>query len=200
MKFNTILKREKQRPNAINFAGGQAHAQSDKLELVTILLTSFLEGKYYRGGNETVKRITNLVNAISDKRFVAKAALYARREAGMRSVSHLVAGEIAHSVKGQDWTKSFFDRVVYRADDVLEILAYCMAVYGKPLPNALKKGLGQALARFDEYQLAKYRRDSAELKLVDAVNLVHPPHTDAIRALVAGTLAPANTAMTSRNV
>lgn len=193
MKFNTLLKREKQRPNATNLAGGDAHTQSEKLELVTILLTSFLEDKYYRTGNETAKRITNLVNAIADKRFVAKAALYARREAGMRSVSHLVAGEIAHSVKGQDWTKRFFDRVVYRADDVLEILAYSMAVYGKPLPNALKKGLGQALARFDEYQLAKYRRDSAELKLVDAVNLVHPPHTDAIRALVAGTLAPANT-------
>ena len=193
MKFNTLLKREKQRPNTLNLAGGQAHAQSDKLELVSMLLTSFLEDKFYRSGNDSAKRITNLVNAIEDKRFVAKAALYARREAGMRSVSHLVAGEIAHSVKGQDWTKRFFERVVYRADDVLEILAYCMAVYGKPVPNALKKGLGQALAGFDEYQLAKYRRDSAELKLVDAVNLVHPPHTDALRALVAGTLAPANT-------
>ncbi len=193
MKFNTLLKREKQRPNALNLAGGQAHAQSDKLELVTMLLTSFLEDKFYRSGNDSAQRIIHLVNTIEDKRFVAKAALYARREAGMRSVSHLVAGEIAHSVKGQDWTKRFFERVVFRADDVLEILAYCMAVYGKPVPNALKKGLGQALAGFDEYQLAKYRRDSAELKLVDAVNLVHPPHTDALRALVAGTLAPANT-------
>ncbi|NRB76677.1 MAG: TROVE domain-containing protein, partial [Verrucomicrobiales bacterium] len=34
---------------------------------------------------------------------------------------------------------------------------------------------------------------TAELKLVDAVNLVHPPHTEALRDLVAGTLAPAET-------
>ena len=193
MKFNKILKNQTRKPNTVNFAGGQAHTQSDKMELVTMMLTSFLEDKYYRSGNETAKRLTNLVNQIGDKEFVAKTALYARREAGMRSVSHLVAGEIAHSVKGAEWTKRFFDRVIYRADDVLEILAYCIAVYGKPLPNALKKGLGQALSRFDGYQLAKYRRESAELKLVDAVNLVHPPHTEAIGKLMAGTLAPANT-------
>lgn len=193
MKFNTILKSAKRKPDTVNLAGGQAHTQSDKLELVTIMLTSFLEDKFYRSGNQTAQRIVDLVNRIADKQFVAKAALYARREAGMRSVSHLVAGEIAHSVKGQDWTKRFFDRVVHRADDVLEILAYCMAVYGKPLPNALKKGLGQALTRFDAYQLAKYRRAAAEVKMVDAVNLVHPPHTEAIARLMDGTLAPAET-------
>lgn len=193
MKFNQLLKRQSKSPDTTNLAGGQAHKQSEKLELVTILLTSFLDNQFYRSGNETAKRATDLVSRITDKKFVAKATLYARREAGMRSVSHLVAGELAHSVKGQEWTKRFFERVVYRPDDVLEILAYCLAVYGKPVPNALKKGLGSALARFDAHQLAKYRRDSATLKLVDAVNLVHPPHTEALRKLVNGSLAPANT-------
>tara|TARA_B110000305_G_scaffold237877_1_gene302106 strand:+ start:141 stop:671 length:531 start_codon:yes stop_codon:yes gene_type:complete len=50
-----------------------------------------------------------------------------------------------------------------------------------------------SLARFDAYQLAKYRRDSAELKMVDAVNLVHTPHSEALRQLVDGTSAPAET-------
>ena len=192
MKFNQLLKRKTQRKTR-NLAGGEAFAQSPKLELVTVLLTSFLENKFYASGNATAKRLTKLVNATADREFVAKAALYARREAGMRSVSHLVAGELAASVKGAEWTKRFFDRVIRRPDDVLEILAYYLAVYGKPVPNSLKKGLGAALARFDAYQLAKYRRAGAELKLVDAVNLVHPPHTDALAALVNGTLAPADT-------
>ena len=109
----------------------------------------------------------------------------------MRSVSHLVAAEIAHGVKGAPWTKRFYDRVVHRPDDVLEILACYLASYARPIPNALKKGLGAALARFDEYQLAKYRHDSAELKLVDAVNLLHPPHSEPLRKLVRGELAPA---------
>jgi hypothetical protein len=193
MKFNQLLKRNKRLPDTRNLAGGPAHSESQKLELVSIMLTSFLESQFYRSGDETAKRLIALIAQTADKKFVAKAALYARREAGMRSVSHLVAGEIAHSVKGEEWTKRFFERVVFRADDVLEILSYCLAVYGKPLPNALKKGLGQALAGFDDYQLAKYRRDSAELKMVDAVNLVHPPHTQALRRLVEGKLAPADT-------
>lgn len=193
MKFNTILKNKIRRPDTVNLAGGQAHAQSEKLELVTLLLTSFLEDQYYRKADATADRLRKLVAQISDKRFVAKAALYARREAGMRSVSHLVAADLARAVKGEGWTKGFFDRVVHRTDDVLEILAAYLALHGKPLPNSLKKGLGQALARFDAYQLAKYRRENATVKLVDAVNLLHPPHTEALSALVNGSLAPAET-------
>lgn len=158
-----------------------------------MLLTSFLEDKFYRSGNTTAVRLRELINELGDDRFVAKAALYARHQAGMRSVSHLVAGEMAARVKGAEWTKRFFDRVVRRPDDALEILAYTKAVHGKVLPNALKKGIGSALSRFDDYQLAKYRGGNAELKLVDAVNLVHPPHSEALGRLMKGTLAPART-------
>ncbi len=192
MKFNTQLKQKLQRKTR-NLAGGQAFGESQKLELVSILLTSFLEDKFYRSGDATVKRLRDLIRQIADKQFVAKAALYARNDAGMRSVSHLVAGDLARQVKGAEWTKRFFDRVARRPDDVLEVLACYMALHGKPLPNSLKKGLGRALARFDAYQLAKYRRGGAEIKLVDAVNLVHPPHSEALGALVNGTLAPAET-------
>lgn len=134
-----------------------------------------------------------LIAQIADKRFIAKAAVYARTKAGMRSITHLTAGEIARAVKGERWTARFYDKVVHRPDDALEILAYYLSVYGRPIPNSLKKGLGQALARFDEYQLAKYRKSAAELSLVDAVNLVHPPHTEALKKLVDGTLAAAET-------
>jgi hypothetical protein len=82
---------------------------------------------------------------------------------------------------------------VHRPDDAIEILACYRGAHGKVIPNSLKKGLGRALARFDEYQLAKYRKDRAELSLVDVVNLVHPPATEALGKLVKGTLAPAET-------
>ncbi len=95
-------------------------------------------------------------------------------------MSHLVASELVRAVKGEQWTKRFLEKVVRRPDDVLEILACYLATYGRPIPNALKKGLGAALARFDEYQVAKYRRESAEIKLVDAVNLLHPPNSEAL--------------------
>src|ERR1700744_6610420 len=192
MKFNTLLKRAA-RGNTTNLAGGRAFSQSTKDELVSILLTSTLGDQFYRSGDATTERVKELVASTDDKAFVAKAAIYARTEAGMRSVSHLVAAELARGVRGAPWTKRFYDRVVHRPDDVLEILACYLAVYGRPIPNALKKGLGTALARFDEYQLAKYRKTRAEIALVDAVNLVHPPHTEGLRKCCICTLSLAET-------
>ncbi len=192
MKFSKLLARIKH-GDTTNIAGGRAFAQSPKNELVSILLTATLEDTFYRKGSATANRVRELVKATDDKSFVAKAAIYARTKAGMRSVSHLVAAELARSVKGESWTKRFYQLVVRRPDDVLEILACHLATAGGPIPNSLKKGLGAALAGFDEYQLAKYRRETSELKLVDAVNLLHPPHTEALRKLVHGELAPAET-------
>lgn len=192
MKFN-LLKRNRTGANTLNLAGGEAFTESARLELVSILLTSTLKDQYYRAADVTAARLKQLIAQIDDKKFVAKAALYARTKAGMRSVSHLAAGELAHAVKGQPWTAAFYSKVVFRPDDALEILAYYLAVYGRPIPNSLKKGLGAAFARFDEYQLAKYRKSGAEISLVDAVNLVHPKHTVALKKLVDGTLAPAET-------
>src|SRR5438067_4341830 len=157
MKFNRLLKRFTS-GDTINYAGGRAFTQSPKEELVSILLTATPGDQFYRGGDAATLRVRELVAGSESKTFVAKAAIYARTKAGMRSVSHLVAAEIAHCVKGTLWTKRFYDRVVHRPDDVLEILACYLAIHGRPIPNALKKGLGSALARFDDYQVAKYRR------------------------------------------
>jgi len=191
MRFNTSKKNKS--GDTANLAGGEAFTESDKLELASILLTSTLQDQYYRAADITAARLRTLINAIADKKFVAKAAIYARTKAGMRSVTHLTAGELAHAVKGERWTAEFYNQVVHRPDDAIEILAYYLAVYNKPIPNALKKGLGTALSRFDEYHLAKYRKSAAEISLVDVVNLVHPPHTEALKKLIDGTLAPAET-------
>ncbi|AWI08934.1 hypothetical protein CKA38_06430 [Ereboglobus luteus] len=198
-KFSKILSAARKTfiraPDTVNHAGGAAYAQPAKLELVSTLVTSFLQDEFYRTEPQTVARIRELIAMLvaTDPLFVAKAALYARHQHGMRSVSHLVAGEIARHVKGASWSKNFHDKIVRRPDDAIEILGYYLAAHGRPLPNSLKKGLGAALARFDEYQLAKYRRDHAAFKLVDAVNLVRPPATPAINALMRGRLAPATT-------
>jgi 60 kDa SS-A/Ro ribonucleoprotein len=194
-KFSILnpLSRGKAAPNTVNFEGGRAFTQTAKLELVSVLLTTFLEDEFYRTEKQTTEKIRELITKVGDSRFVAKAALYARNTYGMRSVSHLVAGELAKSVKGARWSKSFFNQVVRRPDDVMETLGYYLAVYGRPVPNSLKKGLGTALARFDEHQLAKYRREHGTFKLVDAVNLVRPKATPALSKLVRGELAPAQT-------
>lgn len=173
----------------INYAGGESFKQTDKLEFASILLTSFLTNQYYRSENDTQEKITELINSIKDKKFVAKTAIYARNEFGMRSVTHLVAAILAKTVKGEQWTKNFYEKIIHRVDDITEIIA----AYGeKPLANSLKKGLRQAFDKFNEYQLAKYRGEGNLVSLVDAVNLLHPVPTEknggALKKLVKGQL------------
>jgi hypothetical protein len=188
-KFNTSAATTNK---TVNLAGGEAFTMTPELELVTALLTSFLEDQYYEKGTKRQSRIEELVDKV-DPKFAAQASIYARNEFGMRSVSHVVAAKIAGTVKGEQWTKSYFDKVVRRPDDMLEIMSLYYSNYGKNEPNALKKGFATAIGRFDEYQLAKYRGAGKSVKLVDIVNLVHPAHSAAIQKLVNDELRNTNT-------
>lgn len=180
-----------------NLAGGQAYKLPDKLALVTFLLTSFVNNQFYRSENENIEEAKRLIKDIKDKEFAAKSAIFARTKFGMRSITHIVAGEIAKAVKGEEWTKNFYDKVVYRVDDITEILSYYLNNYKKPIPNSLRKGLKKAFDKFDEYQLAKYRGENKEFKLVDAVNLLRPKGNDknsgALKKLVEGALKSTTT-------
>jgi 60 kDa SS-A/Ro ribonucleoprotein len=193
MRFNTAAPT---RHKTVNLAGGEAFVQDPRMELASLLLTSFVQDQFYRKADDQIARVRALIASRPDMpMFAAQAAILARNEFGMRSISHVVAGEIAARVKGEPWTRRFLAKVARRPDDVTEIMSYFLASHkgkGKPT-NALKKGLGDALARFDAYQLGKYKNERAALSLVDAVNLCHPPHTDAIAALVNGTLTPPGT-------
>lgn len=173
-----------------NLAGGLAYGQSPELELVSILLTSFANDQFYRSSNDTFNRLVSLI-IDCDKEFVAKAAVYARKQFGMRSISHVVASELAPHLQGKEWAKSFYTAIIHRPDDMGEILSYHVSKNGK-IPNAMKKGFARAFDNFSKYQLAKYRGEGKGFKLIDVVNLVHPipteKNSEAITALVKGEL------------
>ncbi len=182
----------------INLAGGQAHAQSPELEFASLLLTSFVEDKFYESRSDTLDRVSALLDEKVAPEFAAKAAVYARDQFNMRSISHVVGAELAQRVKGSEWMRPFVKNVIVRVDDMLEILAYYEGKYGRrPVPNALKRGIRDAFDKFDGYQLAKYRGEGREISLVDVVNLVHPVPTDrncdALSQLVAGALRSTDT-------
>lgn len=187
-KFNTATLNK---TKTTNLAGGEAYKQSAELELASILLTSFVEDQYYRGTSSTVERIRELLKEV-DPIFAAKAAIYARDQFGMRSISHVLAGELAVYASGLPWSKDFYNSVVVRPDDMTEIMAYFKSISGKNLTKAMQKGFSGAFGKFDMYQLAKYQGKNKEFSLIDVANLVHPVPTEknaeALKALVADEL------------
>jgi len=180
-----------------NLAGGEAFVESPKMQFISMILTSFVQDQFYRSANKGMKEMVDLVNSIADKKFLAQGAVYSRNEFGLRSITHIVAGELAHIVKGQPWSQGFYSKVVRRPDDMTEILSYYLNTYGKPIPNSLKRGLAKAFDKFDKYQLSKYRSEGKSLSLIDVVNLVHPTPTDknasALKELVEGKLVSTDT-------
>ena len=197
-KFNLTLKEPK--TLTTNLAGGQAYTQSSELELISILLNSFVDDQFYRSSNVTLDRLKTILDKV-DPKFAAKAAIFARDKFGMRSITHALAGELTSRVSGQEWSKDFYDKVVVRVDDMTEIMSYYIenkTDRNKPkFPNSLKKGFASAFNRFDSYQLAKYKSENKEVKLIDIVNLVHPIPTpsnkEALSKLVLGDLKSTDT-------
>lgn len=182
----------------VNLAGGKAYKQTTEVALVSHLLTSFVGDQFYRTQEQGLADLDALIGGLADKKFAAQAVVFARQEFGMRSVSHAAAALLAKHTSGQPWAKSFYRAVIHRPDDIAEILSFYFDVLGnKTLPKAMQKGLAAAFAQFNGYQLAKYRGEGKGIKLVDAVNILHPKpvegNAEALKALVEGKLTSTDT-------
>lgn len=183
-----------------NVAGGKAYKQSPEMELVSLLLTSFANEQFYRSSNDTFGRLKELL-AVCNPKFAAQAAVYARTKFNMRSISHVAASELAKHISGEQWAKDFYAAVVNRPDDMMEILSYYKANNNTKstlvLPGSMKKGFALAFDKFDGYQLAKWRGEGKDFKLVDIVNLVRPVPSEqnagAIQSLIKDELVNTNT-------
>lgn len=192
-KYNR--KKEEVKPTVKNFMNEDAFLLKPKEELVSTVMTTFLQNSYYEREGEIVKRITDLVDKV-DPLFAAKLAIYARNEGNLRSVTHLVSALLAKYVGGTDWGKRFYNRIVVRPDDMSEIVSAYANLNGmglndlKKIPNSIKKGFKEALERLDAYQIDKYKMKNREVSLIDLVRLFHPKgnqkNAEAYKRLVNG--------------
>jgi hypothetical protein len=164
MKFNT-----KESTRTTNLAGGVAFSISPEIELLHAVLTTFLDDKYYESKEDRIARIKKLIS-LNKPEFVAKLACVARLEFNLRSVTHLLLGELAKTHKGDSLVKDAIVKCTVRPDDLTELAAYV----GTPLPKQLKRGVRNGLLKFNRYQLAKYKGEGNKISLVDLFNLCHP--------------------------
>lgn len=183
MKFNSLSKKK---DLIVNNEGAPAFKLSAEMELYTAVVTWSLSDSFYEKDNVRLSRLQLLI-ARCEPTFVGKLAVYARTQMHMRSAPLVLVTELAKLHSGDDLVARVTQGVVNRADEITELLA-CYEVLNKRtgtkklnrLSKQIQKGLAVTFNRFDEYQFAKYNRDS-NVRLRDALFLVHPKAKDDVQ-------------------
>ncbi len=182
MNYNSMLK---EKMTEKNYEGAVAYAMTPELELYSAVVTASLSDTFYEKQDERVERIAQLITKVSPE-FVARLAVYTRTEMHLRSIPMLLLVELARIHNGDDLVARAVEKTVLRADEIMELLMCYQwrnpsddprKKLGK-LSRQIQNGLQRAFNRFDEYQFAKYDRDNLEVKLRDALFLVHPKAKD----------------------
>lgn len=186
MKFNFFKKSD----NVVqNYEGAKAYTMTPAEELYSAVVTTGLSNAYYEKGNDKLARIHALIKK-NDPEFVAKLAVYARKNMHLRSIPLVLTTELARQTSGTDLVSRTVDGVIQRADEITELLAYYQLANERTdvkklnkLSKQIQKGLVKSFNKFDEYQFAKYNR-KAEVTLKDALFLVHPKAKDESQQLI----------------
>lgn len=176
-KFN-----EKNTIKTTNRSGHVAYRLSDKEDLMSKVLTSFFNEKKFYG--DTSDELVELATRIAhhDPKFVSNLARYARKEMNLRSVAHVLTCIVANVVEAKPYIGVTVTDVVERADDLTEILACYIAMYGEKvnetsnktlIPNGLKKALAKNMKRFDAYSFAKYNKNDSSIKFKNILRITH---------------------------
>lgn len=156
--------------------GGKAVRTSAHDQLQRAVLTCLLwEDNFYESGQETAKRIQDLVPKVA-ARDVAELAYTARKDYGLRHVPLLLIREMARgSADHKSLVEELLHQTISRPDEIAEFISlYWKTNDGKKsLPAAVKRGLAKAFSKFSPHQIAKWERSDKEVTLRDAMFLVH---------------------------
>jgi len=142
--------------------------------------------------------ISSAVNQGS-ARAVANVILFAKNELGMRTMPIVAAVHLVKQCRGRGVTdvslRNLISGVIVRADELCDLYAYALSVFGSKnsIPLSIKRGVEDAFGKFNEYDLAKYNRDG-QVSLADLLRIVHPTPTISemgrvYKQIIDGTLA-----------
>ena len=167
----------------VNYEGAEAFHLSSEWELYVASVTSSLNDKFYESAQTRIGKLRQLI-AKCDPAFVAKLAVYTRQKMNLRSIPLVLTVELSKVHHGDAIVKKMVSQVVQRVDEITELLEFYQIANERSgtkklnrLSKQLQAGLQDTFNRFDEYQFAKYNRNTG-IKLRDALFLVHPKSKD----------------------
>jgi len=172
----TSQNRGKQFEENVRLAGGmgQRAAKQDAYALLrrATLASLLWEDLAYETGKENAKAIRNLVPQV-DPAKVAALALECRQKQKLRHMPLFLAREMARHSSHNKELAQLLPRIITRADQLTDFVAlYFEGGKKQPLTAKVKAGLAMAFHNFDEYQFAKYNRESP-IRLRDVLFLSH---------------------------
>lgn len=183
------------RTPAFNSVGTQVPQINPERQLKRITLAAMLwEKQFYLDGKSHAELVKELVAKIQPAK-VELLALEARTKFKLRHVPLLLARELARHGKLQ---ATALTSVIQRPDEMSEFLSLYWQDGKTAVSNQVKKGLAACFNKFNEYQLAKWNKNSAAIKLRDVMFLSHPkPQTaeqaELFKRVAADTLATPDT-------
>ena len=160
--------------------GAPAAIQNDEALLRRAVMTCLLwENLAYESGSEVVKNITDLVPKVAPEAVYA-IALEARLQQKLRHVPLFIAVEMLKYDTHRTFVAALLPQIITRADQLTDTMALYLQNGKRPIAKGLQKGLAASFANFDEYQFAKYDRNTT-VKLRDVLFLTHPKPADTDR-------------------
>lgn len=163
--------------------GGPGFSRDPKSELFLLAVANFVgEDTFYEDAQGRDTRFAHLVQCAvtEDPKWTARLLRWLRTEANMRTASIVGAAEYVKTMQYMKLSVSPRPRfvvssVIQRADEPGEMIAYWLAKYGRTMPSALKRGIGDAVLRLGtEFNYLKWDGEGRGVRFADVLNLTHP--------------------------
>lgn len=174
---------------------GNGNVQFVKAPLQALfeLVTSAIYGNdtLYEKSADKVERLKSALRAVikvdglNGADVAARMALFVRHKIGMRTMAIVMGVELLNALRDANLkfahSRKFISLLIDRADELTDLYAYALTVFGAKgkVPLALKRGVADAFNKFDGYQLAKYNRAEGQVTLKRLLRIVHPTPVNA---------------------
>lgn len=190
----------------IYFARSEMHVRTMPIVMAVELM------KLAQAHNARVDQMIDAVAPESPK--LAKSAVEQRFDVDLAQFNRMMTGEFTEP--GTDMVntsraelimaapkytegRKLIAAVIRRADELTDLYAYALTVFGEKgkVPVSLKRGVADAFQKFDGYQLSKYNRDG-QITMKRLLRIVHASPKDEVQSevfkkIMSETLEPAHT-------
>ena len=197
VRYNRTI--SSQKPTVRNYEGEKAFKGDKYLDLYLRTATQLvMTDKFYGDKNEQYQEWITAVQemAATDPEFLLRLAAYTRNEMKLRTAPVAMLTETAIFAHDKfpkepiyNIIRKYAPKIIQRADELAEIIAYYISVKGKigsdtpkknGLPKTLKTIINNLLLsdKFSEYNLIKNDKNNASVALRDVIRITHPKPKD----------------------